>query len=141
MIALRSCGVHDQSQGDCLLNETTRPFFRTQPFGLGWTQGGRGMTAKSILLVEDSASDIYLTQRAVAECNRNIQLWTMRDGPEALTFLRKDYPLTHVPTPVLIILDLRLPKMSGAQILCEIRQLPAYQATPIVMLSGTPKEQ
>ena len=99
------------------------------------------MTAKSILLVEDSASDIYLTQRAVAECNRNIQLWTMRDGPEALTFLRKDYPLTHVPTPVLIILDLSLPKMSGVQLLSHIRQLPAYEATPIVIVSGTPKEQ
>src|SRR5215208_1434513 len=109
MIALRSCGVHDQSQGDCLLNEATRPFFRTQPFGLGWTQGVEVvMPATSILSVEDSASDIYLIQRAVAECNRNIQLWTMRDGPEALTFLRKDYPLTHVPTPVLIILDLSL---------------------------------
>jgi CheY-like chemotaxis protein len=99
------------------------------------------MTAKSILLVEDSASDTYLTQRAVAECDRNLQLWTMRDGPEALRFLRKDYPLTHVPTPVLIILDLSLPTMSGAQLLSHIRQLPAYEATPIVIVSGTPKEQ
>jgi CheY-like chemotaxis protein len=99
------------------------------------------MTAKSILSVEDSASDIYLIQRAVAECNRNIQLWTMRDGPEALTFLRKDYPLTHVPTPVLIILDLRLPKMSGVQLLSHIRQLPAYEATPIVILSRLDKER
>src|SRR5215207_6138416 len=99
------------------------------------------MPATSILSVEDSASDIYLIQRAVAECNRNIQLWTMRDGPEALTFLRKDYPLTHVPTPVLIILDLSLPKMSGVQLLSHIRQLPAYEATPIVILSATPKEE
>jgi CheY-like chemotaxis protein len=60
------------------------------------------MTGKSILLVEDSASDVYLIQRAVTECDRNIQLWTMPDGPEALMFLRKEHPLIHVPTPVLI---------------------------------------
>lgn len=99
------------------------------------------MTAKAILLVEDSAADVYLIQRAVTDCGRNLQLWTMPDGPEALTFLRKDYPLTHVPTPVLIILDLSLPKMNGAQLLSAIRQLPAYHAPPIVILSGTPKEQ
>jgi CheY-like chemotaxis protein len=99
------------------------------------------MTAKAILLVEDSASDVYLIQRAVAECDRNIQLWTMPDGPEALTFLRKEYPLIHVPTPVLIILDLSLPKMRGTQLLSDIRQLPVYHATPIVILSSTPKEQ
>src|SRR5919112_1127813 len=99
------------------------------------------MTAKAILLVEDSASDVYLIQRAEEECGRNTQLWTMPDGPEVLTFLRKDYPLTHVPTPVLIILDLSLPQMRGTQLLSSIRQLPPDQAAPIVILSGTPKEQ
>jgi CheY-like chemotaxis protein len=99
------------------------------------------MTAKAILLVEDSAADVYLIQRAAEECDRNIQLWTMADGPEALAFLRKEHPLTHVPTPALIILDLSLPKMRGTQLLTEIRQLPAYRATPIVILSSTSKER
>ena len=97
------------------------------------------MTAKAILLVEDSAADVYLIQRAAQECDRNIELWTMADGDEALMFLRKDHPLTHVPTPALIIVDLRLPKMSGTDLLCEIRQLSAYQATPIVVLSRLDK--
>ena len=56
-------------------------------------------------------------------------------------FLRKTPPLTHVPTPGLIILDLSLPKMRGTQLLSDIRQLPAYHATPIVILSNTPKER
>jgi len=99
------------------------------------------MTAKAILLVEDSVADAYLIQRAVTDCGRDLQLWTMPDGPEALTFLCKDYPLPHMPTPVLILLDLRLPKMSGLQLLSEIRQLPAYQATPIVILSRLDKER
>ena len=56
------------------------------------------MTAKSILLVEDSASDIYLTQQAVAECDRNIQLWTMRDwvrGPHVSTQRLSVNPRAH----------------------------------------------
>lgn len=97
------------------------------------------MPARVILLVEDSAADAYLIQRAAEECGRNIQLWTMPDGPEALAFLRKDRPLAHVPTPALILLDLRLPTMSGTEILSEIRQLPAYHATPIVILSRLDK--
>src|SRR5262249_49976300 len=97
-------------------------------------------STRAILLVEDSSADIYLIQRAAEECGNDIQLWVMPDGAEALTFLRKDPPLAHVPTPVLIILDLRLPKSNGSQLLTEIRKLPAYQATPIVVLSSTPKE-
>jgi len=99
------------------------------------------MPAKAILLVEDSSADAYLIQRAAEECGRNIELWTMADGPEALMFLSKEHPLTHVPTPALIIVDLRLPKMSGTQILTEIRQLPAYHATPIIILSRADKEK
>jgi CheY-like chemotaxis protein len=97
------------------------------------------MTTKAILLIEDSAADASLIQRAAQECDRNIELWTMTDGLEALAFLRKESPFTSVPSPALIILDLRLPTMSGTELLCEIRQLPAYQATPIVVLSATPR--
>src|ERR671914_1849224 len=97
------------------------------------------MTVNAILLIEDSSADAYLIQRAAEECGRNIQLWTIADGPEALAFLRKDRPLAHVPTPGLILLDLRLPTMSGTEILCEIRQLPAYHETPIVILSRLDK--
>jgi two-component system, chemotaxis family, response regulator Rcp1 len=99
------------------------------------------MTAKAILLVEDSAADVYLMQRAVAECGRDLHLWTMPDGLEDLAFLRKEHPLTHVPTPALIVVDLRLPKMHGTQLLTDIRQLPGYQTTPVVVLSSTPKER
>jgi CheY-like chemotaxis protein len=99
------------------------------------------MPAKAILLVEDSVADAYLIQRAVKDSGRDFQLWTVPDGLEALMFLRKDYPLTHVPAPTLILLDLRLPKMSGIQLLSEIRQLPTYEATPIVILSRLDKER
>ncbi len=92
------------------------------------------MTDKAILLVEDSAADAYLIERAVKDCGQDLQLWTTADGGEALQLLRK-------ATPVLILVDLLLPKMSGTQLLAEIRQLPAYQATPIVILSRLDKER
>jgi CheY-like chemotaxis protein len=95
----------------------------------------------AILLVEDSSADIYLIQRAVEECGTDLRLWVMPDGPEALMFLRKDFPLTHVPTPALIILDLRLPRTDGLHLLAEIRKLPTYHETPVVILSSMPKEQ
>ena len=92
------------------------------------------MTAKAILLVEDSTADAYLIQRAVKDCGQDIQLWTTADGAEALQLLRK-------VTPALILIDLLLPKMSGTQLLAEIRQLPAYQATPIIILSRLDEER
>jgi two-component system, chemotaxis family, response regulator Rcp1 len=95
---------------------------------------------RAILLVEDSPADIYLIQRAVREYNSNIQLSVVPDGDEALAFLRKDAPFTHVPSPSLILLDLRLPKMHGTQVLAELRRLPACQAMPIVIFSGVAKE-
>src|SRR5262245_54453896 len=65
----------------------------------------------------------------------------MRDGTEALLFVRKEHPLTHVPTSALILLDLTLLHTDGAELLSQIRQLPDYQATPMVILSGAPPER
>jgi CheY-like chemotaxis protein len=92
------------------------------------------MTAKTILLVEDSTADAYLIQRAVKACGPDLQFCTTADGGEALQWLRK-------ATPTLILIDLRLPKMSGTQLLAEIRQLPAYEATPIIILSRLEEER
>ena len=84
-------------------------------------------------------ADAYLIQRAVKACGPDLQLWTMADGVEALQFLRKAPCVTPAVTPALILLDLLLPKMSGTQLLMEIRQLPVYQTTPIVILSRLDK--
>jgi len=59
---------------------------------------------------------------------------------EALLFLRNPPPPAHMPRPALILLDLKLPQLDGALLLPQIRQLPDYQATPIIIFSGTPKE-
>jgi two-component system, chemotaxis family, response regulator Rcp1 len=94
------------------------------------------LTTTDVLLVEDSPAYIYLIQRAVQDCGSDIRLSVVPDGGEALAFLRKDAPFAHVPSPALILLDLQLPTMHGHQVLTELRRLPAYQATPVVILSG-----
>jgi chemotaxis family two-component system response regulator Rcp1 len=99
------------------------------------------LTTKSVLIIEDNSADAYLIQRAVEDCGIDLQFWVVPDGPEALTFLRKEPPLTHVPTADLIILDLQLPKMFGTEILSAIRKIPAYRAIPVVIFSSAPKER
>jgi chemotaxis family two-component system response regulator Rcp1 len=96
---------------------------------------------QDVLLVEDNPADVYLIQRAVADCGPDIHVSVVPDGGEALAFLRQEAPFAHVPTPTLILLDLRLPKVQGDQILPDIRRLPAYRATPIVVFSMAPKEE
>ena len=99
------------------------------------------LTTTDGLLVEDRPAYIYLIQRAVQDCGRNIRLSVVPDGGEALAFLRKATPFAHVPSPALILLDLHLPKIHGHQVLTELRRLPACQATPVVILSGAAKEE
>ena len=94
-----------------------------------------------VLLIEDDPVDIYVIERIVADYGQELHLWVMPDGMEALQFLRKAPPLAHAPTPALILLDLKLPHLDGALLLPQIRQLPAHQATPIVVFSSTPKER
>ena len=96
---------------------------------------------KDVLVVEDSPADVYLIQRAAEECGSDIHVSVVPDGREALAFLRKEIPFTHVPSPTLILLDLHLRSIDGDHILPDIRRLPAYQATPIVVLSGVPREE
>ena len=98
------------------------------------------MDPKAILWVEDNAADVYLIKRTVKAYRDDLQLCVVGDGEEALAFLCKASPFAAALTPALIGLDLGLPTMDGFQLLTTIRQLPAYQATPIVVLSAKPKE-
>ena len=95
----------------------------------------------NVLLVEDDPVDIYVIQRIVADFGHDLRLWVIPDGVEALLFLNKALSLAPATTPALILLDLKLPQMDGALLLSQIRQLPGYQATPIVIFSSTPKER
>ena len=98
------------------------------------------MASTDILLVEDNPADIYLVQKAVAELGTELRLWLVTNGRDALTFLRQEGPYQQAPAPALIILDINLPHMHGTQTLAELRQFPAYQATPVVMFTSARRD-
>ena len=97
-------------------------------------------TIKDVLLVEDNPADIYLIRAAIKEQSPELHLTVIPNGYDALAFLRKDAPFTGAPSPALILLDLNLPKLDGHQVLTELRRLPAYQATPVVIFSAARKD-
>src|SRR5262245_34331648 len=94
-----------------------------------------------VLLVEDNPADIYIIQHVLGDVRKDLRLWVKPDGLEALQFLCNPSPITPVPTPGLILLDLQLPITEATQLLPQIRRLSDYQTTPIVIITDVPWER
>jgi CheY-like chemotaxis protein len=94
-----------------------------------------------ILLVEDSPTDALITREALSFSKILNQLHVVTDGVEALSFLRRLGPYSGVPRPDLILLDLNLPKKTGAEVLREIKADPALGSIPVVVLSTSQAEE
>jgi CheY-like chemotaxis protein len=88
-----------------------------------------------ILLVEDNLADVELTRIAFREAEVRNPLHAVRDGIEALAFLRKQPPYQDAPRPALILLDLNMPGKNGCQVLAEIRADADLRRIPVCMLS------
>lgn len=88
-----------------------------------------------VLLVEDNAGDIRLTQEALKESSLLIHLNVARDGEEAMAFLRHEGIHAGVPTPDLILLDLNLPRKDGREVLQEIKADADLKRIPVVVLT------
>jgi len=91
-----------------------------------------------ILLVEDNPVDIDLTLRAFKMRNFVNPIEVARDGEEALSWIKKW--LEGEPLPVVILLDLQLPKVNGLEVLKEIKSYPALKTIPIVILTTSSEE-
>jgi two-component system, chemotaxis family, response regulator Rcp1 len=74
-----------------------------------------------VLLVEDSAGDVRLTQEAFRDANSSIHLHVVCDGVEAMAFLHQEKDHSDAPRPEIILLDLNLPKMDGREVLARIK--------------------
>ena len=98
---------------------------------------------RPILLVEDSPKDTELTIAALERCNLSNQIVTVRDGAEALDYLRCQgaYAGARHGGPVVMLLDLKMPKLNGLEVLEEIRKDPSLSSTPVVMLTSSREER
>jgi CheY-like chemotaxis protein len=94
-----------------------------------------------ILLVEDNPGDVRLTKEALKDAKVRNNLHVAMDGVEALAFLRKQGKYSAAVRPDLILLDLNLPRKNGREVLEEIKQDPALQHIPIVILTTSQAEQ
>jgi two-component system, chemotaxis family, response regulator Rcp1 len=98
------------------------------------TAVGRPM---EILLVEDNLEDARVTIQALKREDVRCRVSLVRDGEEAMTFLRREGMFAKAPRPDLILLDMELPKKDGRQVLTEIRADEVLQGVPVVVLTAS----
>lgn len=97
-------------------------------------------TASPILLVEDSPDDALLIQRAFRKANLANPVQLVRDGEEAVAYLSGAAPYDdrgRFPLPVFMLLDLKLPRRSGLEVLAWLRQESAVRRLPVVVLTSS----
>lgn len=98
---------------------------------------------RPILLVEDSARDLELTLQALQKCQLANEIVIARDGVEALDFLysRNAFAGRNQADPAVIMLDLKLPRIDGLEVLDKVKSDPALRHLPVVMLTSSREEQ
>ena len=100
-------------------------------------------TAVDILLVEDNPTDAELTLRALKKHNLTNYVEWVKDGAAALDFLfrRGDYAARENSVPRLVLLDLRLPKVEGLEVLKQMRANEHTRLIPVVVMTSSKEER
>ena len=94
-----------------------------------------------ILLVEDNEGDVRLTREALTEYRFRNNLSVVRDGVEAMAFLRREGSYAQAHRPDLILLDLNLPRKDGREVLAEIKTDVQLKRIPVVVLTTSMAEE
>ena len=97
---------------------------------------------RSILLAEDNPNDVELTLSGLAQLHLANEVVVVRDGAEALDYLysRGKYASRNDDNPAVILLDLKMPKVDGLQVLHEIKSNEKLKSIPVVMLTSSREE-
>jgi len=97
---------------------------------------------RPILLAEDNPKDVELTLEALSEHNLANKVVAVRDGVEALEFLRYEgrFKLRARGNPAVLFLDIKMPRMDGIELLQIIRNDPVFKFLPVVMLTSSREE-
>jgi CheY-like chemotaxis protein len=94
-----------------------------------------------VLLVEDDEGDILITREAFEFHKIRNPLHVVTDGEQALQFVRRTGPFTDAPRPGLILLDVNLPRLSGLEVLAELKRDPELLLIPVVVLTTSQAEE
>ncbi len=94
-----------------------------------------------VLMVEDDDGDILMTKEAFEYYKVQNRLHVVTDGEQALQFLRRQGPFADAPRPGLILLDVNLPRVSGLEVLAELKNDPDLLVIPVVMLTTSRAEE
>ncbi len=102
----------------------------------------KAIMLKPILLVEDNPNDLELTLLALERSQLANDVVVTRDGAEALDYLhaRSTYAGRVPGNPAVVLLDLKLPKVDGLEVLANIRTTPSLKSLPVVMLTSSREE-
>lgn len=97
--------------------------------------------SETILLVEDDANDKVLLQKTFEEFDLTRQVQAVPTGEDAIAFLQGKHPYLrgHHPLPTVVFLDLKLPRISGFEVLTWLRQQPQLNDIRVVVLTGSKK--
>jgi CheY-like chemotaxis protein len=95
----------------------------------------------SVLLVEDDPGDVMLVREAFAADKVGNTLSVVSDGVEAMRFVRGEGEYAGMERPDLVLLDLNLPRKSGAEVLAEIKSDPQLSTIPVVVLTTSQAEE
>lgn len=96
---------------------------------------------KTIFLVEDNRADIRLIEEVLKQSTIPHQVVTVRNGVDAMTFLRQEGEYAQAPRPDLILLDLNLPRKDGREVLAEIKADPSLKQIPVIVLTTSRNEE
>lgn len=88
-----------------------------------------------ILMAEDDAADVELTREALDNCKLLINLNVVKDGVEAMAYLRQEEPYKKAKRPDVILLDLNMPRKNGREVLSEIKTDDNLKDIPVTILT------